>query len=91
MPAAELQMPFGEQLQKLRKAKGLSQLDLSRSTGLSLSIIAQLEQGQATNPRLSTVKALADALGCTLDALGRDPAEGEAPPKRGRKPRGKRE
>jgi transcriptional regulator with XRE-family HTH domain len=83
-------------LKQLRAAKGMTQLGLSRATGLSLSIIAQLEQGETSNPRLNTVKALAKALGCTLDELaGEDDGHGEPPaeapppepPKRARKPK----
>jgi transcriptional regulator with XRE-family HTH domain len=69
MAHAELLMPIGMRLKQLRAAKGITQLELSRATGLSLSIIAQLEQGETANPRLNTVKALAKGLGCTLDEL----------------------
>jgi transcriptional regulator with XRE-family HTH domain len=74
----------------------MTQLGLARATGLSLSIIAQLEQGETANPRLNTVKALAKALGCTLDELasedndhGKPSAEATPPerPKRARKPK----
>jgi transcriptional regulator with XRE-family HTH domain len=87
MAPAELIMPIGERLKRLRTAKGMTQLELSRATGLSLSIIAQLEQGDTANPRLNTVKALAKAIGCSLDELaGDDQAEGPPePPKRGRR------
>jgi transcriptional regulator with XRE-family HTH domain len=74
----------------------MTQLELSRATGLSLSIIAQLEQGETANPRLNTVKALAKALGCTLDVLAHDDDQAEAreeeaaeAPKPRRKPKGK--
>jgi transcriptional regulator with XRE-family HTH domain len=82
-----LTMPVGDRLKELRKAKDLSQMDLARASGLSLSIITQLEQGRASDPKLSTLKALAGALGCTLDDLGQND---DAPaPKKARKPRGK--
>jgi transcriptional regulator with XRE-family HTH domain len=80
-------MPIGDQLKELRKAAGLSQMELARASGLSLSVITQLEQGRATDPKLSTLKALAKALGCTLDELGQNGID--EPPKRGRKPKGK--
>jgi transcriptional regulator with XRE-family HTH domain len=83
-------MPIGDRLKKLRMAKGMTQLDLSKATGLSLSIIAQLEQGETANPRLNTVKALAKALGCKIDDLaqnGDDPPAGDEPPKPTRKPK----
>jgi transcriptional regulator with XRE-family HTH domain len=62
-------------------------MELARASGLSLSIITQLEQGRATDPKLSTLKALAKALGCTLDELGQNGID--EPPKGGRKPKGK--
>jgi transcriptional regulator with XRE-family HTH domain len=83
-------MPIGDRLKKLRMAKGMTQLDLSKATGLSLSIIAQLEQGETANPRLNTVKALAKALGCKIDDLaqnGDDPPASDEPPKPTRKPK----
>jgi transcriptional regulator with XRE-family HTH domain len=67
-----LAMPIGDRLKEMRRAAGLSQMDLARVSGLSLSIITQLEQGRADDPKLSTLKALAKALDCTLDDLGRD-------------------
>jgi transcriptional regulator with XRE-family HTH domain len=87
-------MPIGERLKELRKAKGFSQMELARQSGLSLSIITQLEQGLTADPKLSTLKGLAEALGCTLDELARDdggaaPAEAPPrPPKRGRRRKG---
>jgi transcriptional regulator with XRE-family HTH domain len=81
-----LVMPIGERVKELRSAAGLSQMDLARASGLSLSIITQLEQGVTADPRLSTLKALAAALGCDLNELGKND---DPPPPRGRKPRGK--
>jgi transcriptional regulator with XRE-family HTH domain len=80
-------MPIGGRLKELRKAAGLSQMELARASGLSLSIITQLEQGRATDPKLSTLKALAKALGCTLDELGQNGID--ELPKGSRKPKGK--
>jgi transcriptional regulator with XRE-family HTH domain len=97
MALAELLMPIGDRLKQLRTAKGMTQLQLSRATGLSLSIIAQLEQGDTANPRLNTVKALAKALGCSLDDLAADDDGGEPPaeqppaPPRPKRPRKSRE
>jgi transcriptional regulator with XRE-family HTH domain len=54
-------------------------------------LVSQIEQGQKADPRLSTVAALAKALGVTLDDLAGDPGqagEEQPPPKktaRGRK------
>jgi transcriptional regulator with XRE-family HTH domain len=90
IPVVELLMPIGDRLKQLRKAKKLSQMELARQSGLSLSIITQLEQGLTADPRLSTLKALARVLGCTLDELGQYDDQGEAPPEpRPRKPKAK--
>jgi transcriptional regulator with XRE-family HTH domain len=78
-------MPIKERLKELRKAAGLSQMELARVSGLSLSIITQLEQGRADDPKLSTLKALARALGCTLDDLGQNGGEETPPPPRRKK------
>ena len=85
-------MPFGERLKALRTARGMSQMDVARVTGLSLSIVSQLEQGLTTNPRLNTVKVLCKALGCRIRDLvpddDLDPEE--SPPRPGPKGRGKK-
>jgi transcriptional regulator with XRE-family HTH domain len=79
-------MPIGERLKALRIARGMTQLELAQATGLSLSIIAQLEQGETANPRLNTVKALARALEVSLLELAEN---GDEPPPRRRKKGGK--
>jgi transcriptional regulator with XRE-family HTH domain len=53
----------------LREKAGLSQLELAIKTGLSLSLIAQIEQGKKADPRMSTLQALAEALGVDCNAL----------------------
>jgi DNA-binding XRE family transcriptional regulator len=53
-------------------AAGLSQQELATKAGLSMSLIAQLEQGFKDDPKLSTVRALANTLGVTLDELAGD-------------------
>jgi transcriptional regulator with XRE-family HTH domain len=77
-----LTMSIGDRLKSLRTAKGLSQVALARASGLSLGVVTQMEQGLARDPRISTVLALAEALGCSLDDLARDP-----PPKPTHKPK----
>jgi transcriptional regulator with XRE-family HTH domain len=65
---------IGERVRELRVAAGLSQQALSNAAGLSTSVVSQLEQGTNQDPRLSTLLALADAMGVTLDELaGRTP------------------
>ena len=63
------ELPFGKRLKALREAAGLTQQQLAVKAGLSVSNLSQLEQGQKTDPRISTVAALAGALGVTCDEL----------------------
>jgi transcriptional regulator with XRE-family HTH domain len=52
----------------LGAAAGLTQ-QLAVKAGLSVSNLSQIEQGQKEDPRISTVVALASALGVTVDEL----------------------
>lgn len=59
---------FRANLERLRKAKGLSAAGLSRMAGLNPRAVTDIEEGRADSPKLSTVFALARALAA-------DPAE----------------
>jgi transcriptional regulator with XRE-family HTH domain len=67
--------PFiAKRLRKLRIAAGLSQQDLAVNAGLSLSVVGQAEHGRKSDPRVSTVRALAGpprARPCSPLAMGR--------------------
>jgi transcriptional regulator with XRE-family HTH domain len=65
----ELNMAIGSRLRELRKARGLTQMDVARVSLLSLSIITQLEQGLTKDPKLSTLRGLAKTLGVSIDEL----------------------
>jgi transcriptional regulator with XRE-family HTH domain len=56
-------------LKRLRKAANLSQQELATRSGLSVSIVSQIEQGREANPRLSTLLAITGVLGIGLDDL----------------------
>lgn len=56
-------------LQRLRKSAGMSQADLAMKAGLLLGRVTYIEQGMTTDPKLSTISALANALGVSLDEL----------------------
>jgi transcriptional regulator with XRE-family HTH domain len=89
--------PLAVRLKTLREAKGLSQMELAVLAKLSLSAVYQIEQGLKTDVRASTLKAIADVLGVTMDELFREPevvvdchqaaepAEEKKPARRGRK------
>ena len=71
-------MPLKDRLKQLRKAAGLTQQALAVKAGLSMASIIHMEAGRTDDPRASTLKALAGALGVTVDELLSD--EPEAPP-----------
>ncbi len=52
----------GAKLRRLREARFISQRDLARLAGVSPTTVMQLETGQNPNPRLSTIRKLAEAL-----------------------------
>jgi len=59
---------FGERLAELRRSAGLSQLALSKATGISRRMIAHYE-GRAALPLGHVLTALANALGMSVDEL----------------------
>ncbi len=61
---------IGEQLRSLRGACGLTQEALAERSGISVDLIKKLEQGQRKSARLTTLVALADALGAPLSQYG---------------------
>jgi transcriptional regulator with XRE-family HTH domain len=64
---------LAQRMRELRDRAGISQQALAMAAGLSISVVAQIEQGQRPDPRLSTAVALARALGVALDELVADP------------------
>lgn len=64
-------MSIGGNIAKLRKQKNLTQEDLAAVIGISRSFIAQFERGTKA-PTVPVAKAIAEVLGCTLDALADD-------------------
>ena len=69
----------GRRLRQLRKAAGLSQPRLAITAGLSVSAVTDIEQGVTTNPKLSTLEALAQTLGVDVaDLLVEPEPEGVA-------------
>ena len=59
-------------LRAWRERKALSQRDLARVAGISQFSISKIETGQQ-EPRPSTIRKLAEALGVTLDELFHTP------------------
>lgn len=54
--------PIGERLRAVRKRRGISQRELSEASGVSVSLIRKLEQGELQDTRLETARRLAVAL-----------------------------
>jgi transcriptional regulator with XRE-family HTH domain len=68
-------LPLGENLARIRTARGFTQDELAQSSGVSVDTISRLERGTHASARRSTLQALALA-------LSTDPAQllGVAPP-----------
>jgi transcriptional regulator with XRE-family HTH domain len=61
--------PIALRLKELREIAGMSQQSLAVSAGVSVSLVSQIERGSRVDPRMSTITALATALGVSLDEL----------------------
>jgi len=61
--------PIGQRLRSFRELSGMTQQDLAQKAGLSVSIVARLEQGAKSDPRVSTLQALANGLGIEIGQL----------------------
>lgn len=61
-------MPIGPALQQLRKRRNLTLDALASMSGVSRSMLSQIERGQA-NPTIATLWALSDALGVEISEL----------------------
>lgn len=68
MPAKPKADPFPARLRALMEARGLTAYRLAKESGVSATVIGRLLAGR-TVPAWETAKALAAALGCTLDDL----------------------
>ena len=60
---------IGKNIKKYRKKLGISQDVLSKRADLAYHTIAKIEAGSTPDPRIETVKKIADALGVTIDDL----------------------
>ena len=60
---------FGMRLRALRVARGWGQAQLAKTSGICKERISRLECGHTNDPRASTLRRLAMALGCSIDEL----------------------
>ena len=61
---AALARTFGENLKRIRLAKGVTQEELMRRLGLKRQAPISLWETKATLPRPATIRRIADALNC---------------------------
>jgi transcriptional regulator with XRE-family HTH domain len=59
---------LGENMKKIRLAKGMTQGDICRKLEVDRAYISNIESGNK-NPTLSTITNLAKALGVSIDEL----------------------
>ncbi len=87
---AEPTLPYlARRVKELRERAGMTQQQLAGAAGLSMSVVTHIEQGIRPDPRVSTILALAKALGATTDELAREPeAPVSAPDDKPRRRRG---
>jgi len=60
---------LGTVIKALRKAKGLSQVQLAKRARIAQPYLVRLESGERKNPSLATLKRLAKALGVPVAEL----------------------
>lgn len=68
MPAKTQPPTFGARVREKRLAAGLSQVELAERMGIPQNRMSVIER-EGVDPRLTTVVAVAKALGCTLEEL----------------------
>lgn len=85
----EIRSIIGWNVRALRVAKELSQDQLALEAGIERAYVGYLERGDK-NPTATTLAKLANALGCQIADLVKEPKKGASLPrplKGGRKPR----
>ncbi len=60
-------------IKKMRRDAGMTQRELGHKVGVSFQAISQYETGTA-EPRVETLRKIADVFGCTVDELLRGEA-----------------
>jgi len=68
--ANDIKREFGERVRKLRKKRDWKLVELSVETGLGRVFLSNLENGKH-EPKLGTIKKLANAFGLTISQLMR--------------------
>ena len=63
--------PIAKNIKKYRHKLGVSQDKLSKLADVTLHTLTKIESGATTDPRIETVKKIADALKVSIDDLMR--------------------
>jgi len=61
--------PIAKNIKKYRNKLGISQDRLSKLANVTLHTLTKIESGATSDPRIETVKRIANALGVSLDKL----------------------
>ncbi|EKN2778795.1 helix-turn-helix transcriptional regulator [Salmonella enterica] len=61
-------MSLSENIKRLRRDKGWTQGELATKSGIGMAQISKIEKNK-TDPKLSTIYQIINALGCSADAL----------------------
>jgi transcriptional regulator with XRE-family HTH domain len=61
-------MKFNENLRRIRRAKDITQEELSKKTGIHQTHISHYERGER-KPSFDNLLSLSQALNCTIDEL----------------------
>src|SRR5205823_3462887 len=64
------------QIKRLRKGRGLTLADIARTSGLSISYLAEIEAGKKY-PKPDRILKLAEAFGCSYDELTSTKLDGD--------------
>ena len=60
---------MGYKLKEAREAKGITQEELEQKSGISRQTISAIENNKVGDVKIGTLKALAEALGTTVEAI----------------------
>ncbi len=68
-----IQTPVGVRISALRARLDLTQRQLADQAGVPLDSLKDVEQGRTADPRISTIRRIAAALGVSVDELTAEP------------------
>lgn len=64
----------------LKKEKGLTNAQIAKLSGVTLSTLDKITSGVNTNPKLDTLQAICSVLGCTLNDFMESPPKNKKAP-----------